>query len=237
MATIAQTATATIDTNASTYSYTTSSGNALAIGADGGNDVIYIGAGARTVADASTATVAVDGVSADLIIQHDYNEGSGIRSLAGIWAVDRNDLPDASQTDIDVVIEYNAGCLRNAVVAAVTADAVKAATDTATQDAGSAGDLNVDTTTGGVVMGFALNGDPNAFTWSGLTEETDADLEAANRYSSAYASNVSAETPRSVDFTVSSDFSASVAASFAEAAAGGTAVPVFRNHYRRMKAA
>lgn len=231
MATITQTDTDADGANATTYNYNTAGGTALSIGADGGNDVIYIGACARTTSNASTATVTVDGVSADLIVQHNFDEGSGIRSLAGIWAIDRNDLPDASQTDVDVTITYNAGCLRNAVFIALSADAVKTATATATQDAGSAGNLNLNTPALGVVMGVIFQGDTGTFTWSGLTEETDAEVESGS-YSSAYASNVSAETPRSVDVSPSElDFSASVAASFAAVAAGGTILPQMMHYH------
>jgi hypothetical protein len=223
MATIAQTDTDVSTADAATYNYNTAGGTALSIGADGGNDVIYIGAGARTTANASTATVTVDGVTADLIVQHNFDEGGGVRSLAGIWAIDRNDLPDASQTDVDVAITYNAGCIRNAAAIALSADAVKTATATATQDAGSAGNLNLNVPSLGVVMGFVFQGDNGTFTWSGLTEETDADVESGS-YSSAYASNASAETPRSVDVSPSAtDLSASVAASFAAAAVAGGA--------------
>jgi hypothetical protein len=215
MASVAQTAIASSTTDTATPTFA-----AQSVGANGGDDVIYIGCGARTVADAATMTCAVDGVSADQIAFRSFDEGGGVRSNCGLFAINRNDLPDPAQTDVDVVITHGATCIRHAAAVAVSPDAVKTATDTASQ-ANASTNLNIDTPEAGIAIGFLYNGEISTITWTGLTETSDIDVagEGGNRFGTAYASNVTAETPRTVSASTGVDLSAKVAASFAEASA------------------
>ena len=199
--------------------------NGLNVGPDGGDDIIYILAGSRTTSGATTVTCTVDGTSATQIVHHVWNEAGSIYTLATIFAISRNDLTDPSQTDVDVVITYNASVLRFAVAVAVSPDAVATATATATNDA-DGGNLNLNTDTDGIVIACAFQGDTDTFTWTGLFEVTDTTIETGT-FGTAYASNISGESPRSVDVIpdINSDLHASVAASFAYAnAAAGNAV-------------
>lgn len=221
MATVSQTAIASSTTDGATITF-----SAQAVGANGGNDILYVGAGARSVAGASTMSCTIDGVSATQIVFATFDEGGGVRSNCGIFALARNSIPDPTQTDIDVALTHGASCIRHAAAVAVSPNAVAVATDTATQTNASS-DLSVDTTTGGIVVGFIYNGDIGAIsgiTWTGLTEQSDIDVaaEGSNRFGSAYASNVAAETPRTISVTVSADLCGRVSASFAEAAAGAS---------------
>lgn len=163
----------------------------------------------------------IDGVSATQIVFISFDEGGGIRSNCGIFALARNSIPDPAQTDVDVVLTHNASCIRHAAAVAVSPDAVATATDTASQTSASS-NLSVDTDANGIVMGFIYNGDVGTITWTGLTEVSDLDVaaEGSNRFGSAYASNVAAETPRTISAVVSVDLPARVAASFAPAPAG-----------------
>ena len=234
MASAAQTAIASTSTDGSSATFT-----AQAIGADGGNDIIYVMAGARTTADASTISVTVDGIAAPQQEFRSHDDGGGVRSNCGIYAVARNDLPDPSQTDVDVVITHNATCIRHACAVAVSADASATKHDSDGAVGGDLG-LSLDTTESGIVLGALYNGDLVTVGWTNLTEQSEHNVaaEGANTFSTAYASNVTAETPRSITIAFSgADTGAKVAASFPVAGAAGTAVPVFRNHYRRMKAA
>ena len=215
MASVAQTAVATTSTDGSSATFT-----AQAIGANGGSDIIYVLAGARTVADASTMSVTVDGISATQIVFLSNNEGGGVRANCGIYAVARNSLPDPAQTDVDVVLTHNQTCIRHAAAVAVSPDASATAFATASAGVGST-NLNLNTSASGIVIGAAYNGDIASFGWTGLTEQSDLDVasEGSNRFTTAYASAVSAETPRTVTAATATDLAAKVAASFAVAAA------------------
>lgn len=216
MASVSQTAIASTTTDGSSATFT-----AQAIGADGGNDIIYVLAGARTTANASTLSVTVDGIAATQIVFRSSDEGGGVRSNCGIYAVARDSLPDPAQTDVDVVLTHNQTCIRHAAALAVSADA--SATAHAT-DSAVGGDLDVslNTPANGIVIGAVYNGDFTTVGWTGLTEQSELNVagESSNTFGTAYASNVSAETPRTVTIAFSgSDLAAKVTASFPEAGA------------------
>ncbi len=216
MASVSQTAVASTTTDGASATFA-----AQAVGANGGSDIIYIGAGARTIANASTMSCTVDGVAATQVVFRSFDEGGGIRSNCGLFAIGRNSLPDPAQTDVDVVITHNATCIRHAAAVAVSPDASATAHATTSQINTSL-DLSLNTPASGIVMGFLYNGDGGTIGWTGLTESSDLDVaaEGSNRFGTAYASNVSAETPRAISVAFSgSDFSAKVAASFPVAAA------------------
>lgn len=215
MASVSQTAVASSTTDGTSITFA-----AQAIGANGGSDIIYVGAGARTTSNAATMSCTVDGVTATQIVYRSFDEGGGIRSNCGIYAVARNSLPDPAQTDVDVVITHSNTCIRHAAAVAVSPDASATAHATASQVSGSH-NLNLNTPALGIVMGFLYNGDAGTIGWTGLTEVSDLDVaaEGSNRFGSAYASAVSAETPRTITSALATDLSAKVAASFPVAAA------------------
>jgi hypothetical protein len=219
MASVAQTAIASTSTDGASATFA-----AQAIGADGGNDIIYVLAGARTTANASTLAVTVDGVAASQIVFRSSDEGGGVRSNCGIYAIARNSLPDPAQTDVDVVLTHNQTCIRHAAAIAVSADV--SATAHATDGAVSGDlDISLNTPASGIVIGALYNGDGGTSGWTGLTEQSDLDVaaEGSNRFGTAYASNVSAETPRTVTVAFSGgDFAAKVSASFPVAAAAAS---------------
>jgi hypothetical protein len=217
MATVAQTAIASTTTDGSSATFT-----AQAIGADGGNDIIYVLAGARTTANATTLSVTVDGVAATQIVFRSHDDGGGIRSNCGIYAIARDSLPDPAQTDVDVVLTHNQTCIRHAAALAVSAAASGTAHAT---DSAVGGDLDIslNTPASGIVIGAIYNGDFVTVGWTGLTETSELNVagESSNTFGTAYASNVSAETPRTVTIALSgADTGAKVSASFP--VAGGT---------------
>jgi hypothetical protein len=207
MATVAVTGsafTSTTDTNAYTAA-------AVGIGADGGNDVLYIVAGCRftTSIGASSTTCTVDGVSADLQASIDTATATGCAAVC--FSINRNQLPDPAQTDVDVVVTWNNTALRCVIRLFKSADASKTKGASATDfDAGAFGTnvtqtLDLNTTASGVVIGFSFAGHAGAsvstHTWTGLTEADDATGPENTSYSTADADNVSAETPRAVSNT------------------------------------
>lgn len=218
MASVSQTAVASTTTDGASATFT-----GQAIGADGGSDILYVGAGARSTANASTMSCTIDGVAAPEVVFRSFDEGGNVRSNCGIFALARNSLPDPAQTDVDVVITHNATCIRHAAAVAVSPDASATAGATASQGNAS-NDLSLNTTANGIVVGFIYNGDAGTINWTGLTETSDLDVaaEGSNRFGSAYASNVSAETPRTVTAAVVTDLSAKVAAAFPVASAAAT---------------
>ncbi len=240
MASIAQTDFKSSTADSATPSFTTALGNALGIGANGGNDIIHIGFGTRTVNNAQISSATIDGVSATINVNSSFDEGGSVRSNACIISLARNSLPDPSQTDIDLVVTCTASNVRYAAVSAISPDGSATAFDTASATAAT-NTLDVDTPSSGYAMGVVYNGDTTGgISWTGLTEVTDSAVAGeGNQFGSAYASAVSAETPRAITGTANStpQLAAKVAASFAVASAGGTAVPVFRRHLQRLKAA
>jgi hypothetical protein len=212
---VSQTAIASSTTDTATPTF-----SAQAIGADGGSDVIYIGAGCRSTADASTMTCTVDGVSADQIVFRSFDEGGGVRSNCAMFAINRDDLPDPAQTDVDIALTHNQVAIRHAIAVAVSPNASKTAFATASQ-ANASNDLSLNTPAGGIAIGFLYNGEISTITWTGLTETSDLDVaaEGANRFGTAYASAVAAATPRTITGATGVDLSAKVAASFALASA------------------
>lgn len=219
MASVAQTAIASTSTDGVTATFL-----AQAIGADGGSDIIYVLAGARSTANATTLAVTVDGVSATEIVFRSQDDGGGVRSNCGIYAIARDSLPDPAQTDVDIVLTHNQTCIRHAAALAVSAAASATAHDT---DSAVAGDLSLslDTPASGIVIGAIYNGDFVTVGWTGLTETSELNVagESSNTFGTAYASNVSAETPRAVTLSFSAgDAAAKVAASFSEFALGIT---------------
>jgi hypothetical protein len=215
MASVAQTAIASTTTDGASATFT-----AQAIGADGGNDIIYVLAGARSTANATTLSVTVDGVTAAQIVFRSHDDGGGIRSNCGIYAIARDSLPDPAQTDVDVVLTHNQTCIRHAAALAVSAAADDTAHATASQVGGSL-DVSLNTPASGIVIGALYNGDFVTVGWTGLTETSELNVagESSNTFGTAYASNVSAETPRTVTIAFSgADTAAKVAASFPVAA-------------------
>lgn len=219
MASVSQTAVATTTTDGASATFT-----AQAIGANGGSDIIYVLAGARTIADATTLSVTVDGVAATQIVFRSHDDTGGIRSNCGIYAVARNSLPDPAQTDVDVVLTHNQTCIRHAAAIAVSADA--SATAHASDGAiGGDLDISLNTPESGIVIGAIYNGDFVTVGWTGLTEQSEVNVagESSNTFGTAYASNVSAETPRTVTIALSgADTGAKVSASFPVASAAAT---------------
>lgn len=216
MASVSQTAIASTTTDGSSATF-----SAQAIGANGGNDILYVIAGARTTANASTISVTIDGVAASQIVFRSSDEGGSVRANCGIYALARNSLPDPAQTDVDIVITHNATCIRHAAAIAVSADA--SATAHASEGA-VAGDLDfsVNAPASGIVVAGLYNGDFTTVGWTGATEQSELNVagEGSNTFGTAYASNVSAGTPRTVSVVFSgSDLAAKVVATFPAAGA------------------
>ena len=74
MASVSQTAVASSTTDGASITFA-----AQAVGANGGSDIIYVGAGARSTSNASTMTCTVDGVAATQIVFRSYDEGGSVR--------------------------------------------------------------------------------------------------------------------------------------------------------------
>lgn len=189
---------------------------ALSIGADGGDDVIYIAFGGTSVADATAVlTITVDGVAADEVLQTNYLDGGVFNRMSALYAIDRDDLPDPAQTDVDVVVTLNGGATRAACALLVSPDAVKTpfATASATE---AENNLSVNTPSGGIVIASCYitgTGD----TWTGLDDTADIIVDGTNLFSTAVASGVTAETPRAISVDAGDDFISAVVASFAPA--------------------
>jgi len=217
MASVTQTAIASSSTDTATPTFA-----AQAIGANGGSDVLYISAGARTIANASTMACSVDGVAATQAVFFSQNDGGNVRSNVGIFVLPRNNLPDPNQTDVDIVLTHDQVCIRHAVAVAVSPDASSSAFATKTAALGVS-DVSVNTSADGIVVGSSYDGNGNTVIWTGLTEVSDIDVaaEGSNRFSTAYASAVSAETPRTITATLLNDAAAKVVASFSTASVVG----------------
>jgi len=210
------------------------------IGADGGADtLIFTIYGRRNSAVARDfSSVTVDGVAATQVVKAGDTAGTYQVSIAAVYKISRNALPDPAQTDVDVVVTWtgsmNRGC---ACTMFVTADAIEsAAFDTAivANDNPTAPvtsttlTLDVDVPTGGFLVGAAGGsgsaGDTD--TWTGATEQDNhVSPGSFTYYTSALSNNFgSAETPRTVNVAISgsgiADYSAAVAV-FEAAGAGG----------------
>jgi hypothetical protein len=177
--------------------------NAVAIGANGGNDILYIAFGGRSTASVTVVTgVTVDGVAATQIIETDSGTATG--NIAAIFAIARNSLPDPTQTDVDIAITYNQSVLRTAGEMYVSPDASATATGTGTESLSGTFttsqtlDGNVDTVLNGIVIGFCVMGatnnpDPPTATWTGATEDVDGQFAGSSSVrTSANADNVAA---------------------------------------------
>lgn len=189
---------------------------AQSIGANGGTDVIYIAYGGTSVADATAVSaITVDGIAATEIVQTFFADGGVFQRMSAIYAINRNDLPDPAQTDVDVVITLNGGATRVACALLVSPDAVKTpfATASATE---AENNLSVNTPSGGIVIASCYitgTGD----TWTGLDDTADIIVDGTNLFSTAVASGVTAETPRPISVDAGDDFISAVVASFAPA--------------------
>lgn len=215
MASVSQTASSSSGVDGTSFTF-----SALSVGARVAGDVLYVLVGSRTTSGSPSATVTVDGVSTPVVVQHGWQEAGNIYSYAGIFAIKRSALPDPTQTDVDVVVTFNVSMLRCSVGLGKSSDASDTAAVTATDDPTLAGNLNMNTTAGAIAMGVVFQGAADTLTWTGLTEATDTVIESGT-FGTAYASNVSAATPRSVDVApdVTSNLFASVAAVFPPAPA------------------
>jgi hypothetical protein len=226
MASVTLTQSRTSGNNATTYNFNTAGGTAMGIGTNGGADIIYFTMGARSVASLTDVTsVTVDGVAAGVVDVEVFDEGGGIRSLAAIFALARNSLPDPTQTDVDVTIVFNQACVRAALDVFVSPDAGATAFDITASSVGAGATitLSVDTPSGGagIVIGIVYSGTTGSVTWTGLTEATDVDVgaEGSNQWTTALASNAAAATPMTVSAANSTVvLGAGIAASFDVAA-------------------
>lgn len=219
MGTVARTATISATVGAVAHT-----ANNQAVGADGGSDVIYIIAGARSTSGVASAACTVDGVAATQAGFAVWSgEGGGIVSVCGIWAVERNDLPDPTQTDVNVVVTYSASVIRGFIDTFVSPDCDAAAHDF-TIDVTASGttyDVSVDTVADGIVLAGVYAGDPGSSTWTGITEDTDTTTPGGtNNYSTAHANSTTVQTPRTVSVVNTATLAAVISASFAEADTG-----------------
>lgn len=238
MASVSQTAIASSSTDTATPTFA-----AQAIGANGGSDILYVMAGARTTANATTMSCTIDGVAAAAVAFLSSDSGGGVRSNIGIFALARNSLPDPAQTDVDIVLTHNQVCIRHAVAIAVSPDSSAAASATSSAAPGNT-NLNLNTSADAIVIGTAYNGDLSAFGWTGLTEQSDIDVagEGSNQFTTAYASAVVLATPRTVTLASATDSAAKLAATFsaagnfvvdaAQAAVAGQTIDVIENPFQ-----
>ena len=231
MASVSQTASSSSGVNGTSFTF-----SALSVGARVAGDVLYVLVGSRCDSSAPSATVTIDGVSAGLAIQNAWNEAGNIYSYAGIFSLKRSALPDPTQTDVDVVVSFGATTmLRCGVGLGKSSDASDTASVTKANDPTIAGNLNANVSAGDVVVGVVFQGAADTMTWTGLTEATDTVIESGT-FSTAYESNVSAATPRSMDVVpdVTSDLSSAVVAVFPPAPA--TKKRVFHLHRQKRAA-
>ena len=221
---------------ASSHGSTNPSYAGVAIGANGGNDVIYLAFGGRSTSSVTAVTgITVDGVAATQII--DQDTGNTTANIAAIFAIARNSLPDPTQTDVDIAITYDQSVLRTGGEVYVSGDA--SATPTHTNFEAIDGlfstnqtlDGNVNTVLDGIVIAYAVEGATSAATpptnaWTGATEDTDGQFAGSSTVrSTAHASGVAAATPRTVQCVVTKNGTTDIAspllvvASFPPAAA------------------
>ncbi len=221
MSTVSRTDSDSSTANQTAYTFTTS------IGANGGTDILYVAPAGRSVADATgISSVTMDGVAASSIVQRSATEGGGVTCVIGLFALARSSLPDPSQTDMDVVVTFNAAMIRAAMdtFVGIGSQATAHATANDGQDTCTSGsatlDLDLNVPDQGIVISAATTAEPDAtWSWVGLTEQSDYAFEN-NRYGSAMLSNGSAETARDISATTTQECCpVAVAASFAAAGA------------------
>lgn len=194
--------------------YTFSSQN---LGAADSGRYIVVGIGARSTGLLNVSSVTVAGVSATEVIQQRSANNQNVTALY-IAAV-------PTGTSGDVVVTLSAGALRCSIslVRLVTIDsatAVDTASSTASPPSGSmsCGD-------GGVIIGIALSQTLTTTTWSGITEDYDAQNEAIT-VTMGRDEFVSAQTGLTVTATFSSSSGETgVWASWDPAAGGSSVLP------------
>lgn len=208
-ATVSQTAISQSGADLSEYAFASQ-----AIGENGGSDVIYIAFGATSVADATAVSaITVDGVAADEVEQTNYPDV--FVRISALYAIDRIDLPDPDQTDVDVVITLNGGATRAACALLVSPNAVKTAFSTASA-INQETDLSVNTPAGGIVIAACyMSGTGD--TWTGMDDTADIIVDGTNLFSTAIASGVISASPREISVDAGDDIISAVAASFAVA--------------------
>jgi hypothetical protein len=197
--------------------------------ADAGRYIVAIvharvASGTLTLSSASIA-----GVSATIALQETNSSATAKSVCALVIAA----VPTG--TTGDVVVTFSTGALRAAIqLYRVLGIDGLTASDTATStDSSPVGSMDIPA--GGIAFAGVNNGSSStSFAWSNLTEDVDTTLEAFG-YSSASDEFATLQTARTITATRTGTIGSPVGvfASWAPAAVGGSALPVFINHYRQ----
>lgn len=220
----------------STYTFTCGIGSG-----DGTRTLFFLVEVRRTAGnDVTISSVTADGAACTEVIQVTTNSPSNGSQVVGIFKISAADITSPTGTSTSVVVTPSAGGRRAGCATYVTTDSIAStATDTATASDGSAPsppktfDVSLDTPANGFVLAIVgatqLTGSGGGWDWTGLTEDLDSAAIDPTIISTASASSVSAETPRSVTVATNGAWPSAVvaggvvAASFAPQAASSAA--------------
>jgi hypothetical protein len=166
---------------------------------------IVVAAMARGTAGSAVASVTVAGVSASLLVAR-TNSTSG-NNVAELWIAS---VPTG--TTGDIVVTYNGEMLRMRYSAFRLVGARPAVHDT---DSGAATDpsASLDVPAAGAAIGCAIGTSSGSEVWSGLTEDSSADVEAQARATAAHDDFATIQAPLavSVNFTTTTNAALAVA--------------------------
>lgn len=151
--------------------------------------------------------VTLNGVALSAVIQQ-----VSTRNYVSIWI----STSDITTDGTDTVVATWASVTQIRTSAAIySVSGLDSTTAVATnQSTSSSATLSVNTSAGGLVFGGSFTHDTSNVTWSGLTEDQDATVDAADRASAASALTASASTPLTITATIGSSETAAVSASF-----------------------
>ena len=171
------------DNNAANFTFTS-----LSIGAAAATRKVVAIVHTNHEASSTVTGVAIGGVTATQIAS---KRVSGISVSA--WVAD---VPTGTTVDVAVTV----GALWNRLAVGIyrIVDGTIGASNTADNSNTGSIAVNVNTTTGGAVIAAIQTVNSGAITWTGATENYDADIRTTEMASGALQTGLTAETPRSV---------------------------------------
>jgi len=216
--------------SASSYSFT------CTIGSGDGTRTVFVLVEVRqtTGNNVTISSVTADGTAMTEVIQVTTNSPSNGSQAVGIFKISAASLTSPTETSMSVVVTPSATARRAACATAVTADSIDTtAFSTATASDATAPsppktfDVSLNTPASGFVLAIVgatqLTGSGGGFDWTGLTENNDTNAIDPTIISTASASNVSAQTPRTVTVATNASWPSAVVA-------GGVAAASFAPH-------
>jgi len=157
--------------------------------------VVAVGCMPSASAVRTVSTLTVGGISATLVKQ--VNQASGNYPAIEIWQAD---VPTG--TTADVIVTWNAGCIRCGIGVWAVYDAASAADDTGNSTASPlTNTLNIPAN--GVAIGYSMSGASATHSWTNLTEKFDETVEGGMTHSGASDAFAAEQTGLAITDTLS----------------------------------